>query len=69
MWAWLPTSLGFHEGHHGLDFVEFLESNPPPTFTGAVGQTNAQFNAAILRWNRAWAAYEADASRFTRRTD
>lgn len=64
------TSVGFHEGHHGLDFVEFLESNPPPAFTGAVGQTNAQFNAAITLWNAAWATLNADANRLTsRRTE
>ena len=64
------TSLGFHEGHHGLDFVEFLESNRPPAFTGAVGQTNAQFNTAITRWKAAWATLNADANRLSKqRTD
>ncbi|HJY85046.1 MAG TPA: hypothetical protein VKK81_28680, partial [Candidatus Binatia bacterium] len=57
------TSLGFHEGQHGLDYVEFLESHPPPAFTGTVGQTNAQFNTAITRWKAAWATLNADANR------
>ena len=63
-------SLGFHEGHHGLDFLEFLSSHPPPTFTGAKDQTNRQFNDAIRRWNAAWAALNAEVNRFSkRRTD
>jgi hypothetical protein len=64
------TSLGFHEGHHGLDYVEFLKSHPPPTFTGAQGDTNAKFNDAIRRWNAAWGALNAEVNRFSkRRTD
>lgn len=63
------TSLGLHEGSHGLDYVEFLESHPPPAFTGATGQTIAQFNAALTRRNTAWAALNAAANRSsTRRT-
>jgi hypothetical protein len=64
------TSLGFHEGSHGLDFVEFLESNPPPQFTGAVGMTEAQFLAAARRLDREWSAYRRRINAFsTSRTD
>ena len=44
------TSLGFHEGSHGLAYVEFLEANPAPQFTGRVGMTEAQFQAARNQW-------------------
>ena len=64
------TSLGFHEGHHGLDYVEFLKSNRPPAFTGTATQTNRALNAAIRRWKAAWTALNAAANRSsTRRTD
>jgi hypothetical protein len=51
------TSVGFHEGSHGLDFVRFLEQNAPPRFTGAVGMTEADFLAAGRRLDSAWKAY------------
>lgn len=40
------TTLGFHESRHGLDFLEALDATPLPIFTGAVGQTEADFRAA-----------------------
>jgi hypothetical protein len=58
-------SLGFHEGHHGLDYVEFLQSNPPPAFTGAQGDTIAEFNNKIRAWNAAWTTFNANADSFT----
>ena len=64
------TSLGFHEGHHGLDYVEFLENNPPPVFGGQVGMTEAAFLAAITQYRNDWQAYKDRADRFsTQRTD
>jgi hypothetical protein len=64
------TSLGFHEGSHGLDFVEFLETNPAPQFTGAVGMTVAQFEAAKRRYQRDISNYGNRMEEFsTRRTD
>jgi hypothetical protein len=62
-------SLGFHEGSHGLDFIEFLETNPPPKFTGKVGMTVARFKAAVAQWNKDVRAYERRMEEFTiRRT-
>lgn len=64
------TSLGFHEGSHGLDYVEFLETTAPPRFTGAVGMTVAQFQAAMQQWGAECRAYAAQLNAFsTRRTD
>jgi hypothetical protein len=51
------TTLGFHEGTHGLDMVEFLEHNPPPRFGGTVGMTRAAFKDEITKWKQAWTAY------------
>ena len=51
------TTLGWHEGNHGLDFQEFLKANPLPAFTGAVGTTKAQFDAAVAAYSAALQAY------------
>jgi hypothetical protein len=54
------TQLSFHEGTHGLDFVAFLESHPPPAFVGAVGMTQAQFMAVRRAYHSAMVAYERE---------
>ncbi|ABA58324.1 hypothetical protein Noc_1858 [Nitrosococcus oceani ATCC 19707] len=64
------TSLGLHEGSHGLDYIDFLETNPAPQFTGAVGMTEAQFRAAIRQYQRDLRDYANRMEEFsTRRTD
>jgi len=50
-------SLGFHEGSHALDYMEFVRNHLPPRFIGKVGDTKIQFDAAILRWNNDWKTY------------
>jgi hypothetical protein len=63
-------TVGFHEGQHGLDFVEFLQTNPLPAFGGHVGMTQQQFQAANQQWSAAMSAYKAQAEAFsTARTD
>jgi hypothetical protein len=59
------TTLGFHEGSHGLAFVEFLETHPVPRFTGAVGMTAAQFRAAGAQWDRDLRDYSRQINRFS----
>ncbi len=64
------TSVGFHEGSHGLDYVEFLQNNPPPQFTGRVGMTVQQYEAAITQYRNAWRDYQRRANEFSEtRTD
>jgi hypothetical protein len=66
----VSTTLRFHEGSHGLDFVEFLENNPPPRFNSAVGMTAAEFRTAIADWRAATTQYANDINAFsTRDTD
>lgn len=43
-------SLGFHESRHSQAFLDFLRKNPPPKFTGKVGDTQAVFEAALTQW-------------------
>jgi hypothetical protein len=57
------TRLGFHEATHGLDYVAFLRSHPPPVFTGEVGMTAAQFRTALTQWDRDTRAYAAEIDR------
>ncbi len=39
------TSLGLHEGEHGLDLVDYLSKNKPPKFPGKVGMTRTQLTS------------------------
>ena len=59
------TSLRFHEGTHGLDFLEFVQNHPYPTFAWRVGMTAAQFNTAIAVYDRARARFDADMEAFS----
>ncbi|MBL8206908.1 MAG: DUF4157 domain-containing protein [Blastocatellia bacterium] len=51
------TSLGFHEGSHGRSFLEYLQNNAFPTFTGTGTMTVQQFRAAITTWETAMRDY------------
>lgn len=62
-------TTGFHEGSHGLDYVEFMQSNPAPVFTGRIGMTSASFKAAIAAYRRAGRAYVRALYRWSARTD
>ena len=46
-------SVAFHESRHSQAVLDFLRNNPPPTFTGRVGDTRAVFNAALTQWETA----------------
>lgn len=51
-------SLAFHESRHGQAMLDFIRSNPPPPFTGQVGDTVAAFKKAIAQRSRDAKAYE-----------
>ena len=46
-------SLRFHEGSHGVDFLQFLRDHPYPQFGGRVGMTIAQFDQAFRTYRDA----------------
>ena len=50
-------SLAFHESRHGQEALDFIRSNPPPAFTGKVGDSVADFEKAMSTWTRAVADY------------
>jgi len=43
-------SVAFHESRHSQAVLDFLRNNPPPTFTGRVGDSAADFNTALAQW-------------------
>jgi hypothetical protein len=40
------TTLGYHEGSHGADYLQYLRNNPPPQFKGKVGMTVKNYKKA-----------------------
>lgn len=64
------TSLGFHEGRHGLDYLTYFQQNPYPQFTGKIGMRVADFRAAMQSYSKAYQQYIQNLRRFSeRRTD
>ena len=59
------TSLGFHEGNHGLDYLEFLRNNPPPRFTAQEGQPEAEVQRAQEQFRRDVDDFNQRIARFT----
>lgn len=51
------TTLGFHEGQHGLDFLQYLKENPLPKFLGAVGMPVSEYEAAKDAYEKATQEY------------
>lgn len=57
------TTLGFHEGSHGTDYLAFLGSHPYPVFNGRIGQPEQAFQQAIAAWNTATTGWHDDMNR------
>jgi hypothetical protein len=57
------TSLGFHEGRHGLDFMRYITEHPFPVFTGTVGMAQADFDQAMTDYVAARTQYATDLGR------
>ncbi|NES01826.1 MAG: DUF4157 domain-containing protein [Okeania sp. SIO2F4] len=50
-------SLGFHEGSHGLDYIEYFRDNPIPEFHGHTGMKVRTFKREIQKWKKSWKKY------------
>lgn len=59
------TSLGFHEGRHGLDFMQFLNAHPFPQFTGAIGMSIQAFEQAMQTYAATRQQFNDDMDRFS----
>lgn len=57
------TTLRWHEGNHGLDYVAYLKANPLPTFNGTSGMTRRKFTDEIATYKAAVKAYAASAEK------
>ncbi len=44
------TSLGFHEGHHGLDALDFLQQRPLPQSNWRSGMSHADYQLELNRY-------------------
>jgi hypothetical protein len=51
-------TVGFHEGQHGRDLLQFLRGHPLPRFDGHVGMTVTEMRNAERRWEQAVTAYQ-----------
>jgi hypothetical protein len=61
------TSVGFHEGMHGVDFMQFVEANNPPKFGGTKDMAEATFKKKITEYQAALKAYGEKATAFSSR--
>lgn len=59
------TSLGFHEGSHGRDFLTFMETHPWPVFIGSDGMTLRDFRQAMTDYVAECRRYSEDIERFS----
>jgi len=59
------TGVGFHEGNHGLDYLEFFRNNPPPQFSAQVDQPEANWATAVQQFSRDFDDYTERAKRFS----
>jgi hypothetical protein len=46
------TTLGFHEGQHGLNYLQYLKDNPLPKFLGKVGMNVEAYKAAMTAYQQ-----------------
>ncbi len=64
------TTLRFHEGSHGTDFLKYLTDNPFPKFPAGVGTKKADFLKAVETYKTARGEYGNKMDAFSKkRTD
>lgn len=59
------TSLGFHEGRHALDALQYLRDHPLPQFGGQAGMSEREYLRAQQEYDDAMNQYVADMERQT----
>jgi hypothetical protein len=52
------TSLGFHEGRHALDLLQYLRAHRLPQFGGRVGMSVAKYQQAQAQYRKAIKEYK-----------
>jgi hypothetical protein len=56
------TTLGYHEGGHGVDYFQYMQANPPPKFEGKVGMT-------VQEYQKAWQKFDQDMKAYTKKIE
>jgi hypothetical protein len=62
------TSLGFHEGSHGTNFLDYLNSHPLPQFSGRSGMSVQDYQQAVSDYNTEMQQYQQDMEAESRRS-
>ncbi|NWF78440.1 MAG: hypothetical protein HXY37_00135, partial [Chloroflexi bacterium] len=63
------TTLSYHEGSHGLDYIQYLQDNPP-RMEVELGMARKDFNKAVEAFYTLMKSYAASMRKFSeRRTD
>lgn len=59
------TTLEFHEGSHGTDYLDYLSTNALPVFGGAAGMTTTEFRQHLNDYATAMKTYFTDMAAFS----
>jgi hypothetical protein len=59
------TTLGFHEGRHGVDYLRYMASHPFPVFAGNTMMSADDVKAAAVAYRDAVKAYVAEVERLS----
>lgn len=63
------TSLQYHEGSHGLDYIQYIQENPPQLMA-EVGMSEEDYKVALAEFNKLMKTYAKEMDKFsTERTD
>jgi hypothetical protein len=57
------SSLGFHEGRHAMDYLQYLRDHPLPQFQGQAGMSVQEYTRAQQDYDKAMNTYLADMKR------
>ncbi|MGD8806624.1 MAG: hypothetical protein PVH65_12275 [Chloroflexota bacterium] len=64
------TNLGYHEGSHGTDYLEYMKTKDVPQFMGKKGMLTPDFEVETDKYVQGWMKFEADMDMFSKlRTD
>lgn len=63
------TSLRYHEGSHGLDYIQYIKENPPSLHT-SIGMSRGEYQTALSEFNQLMKNYAKNMNNFSKqRTD
>ena len=54
------SSLRFHEGNHGKDFIEYVKTHPYPTIEVDKPITKKEFETKVSEWKKQAEQYQKD---------